>query len=811
MERQDIIDINITDEMQKSYIDYSMSVIVSRALPDVRDGLKPVHRRILYSMYDLKLTSDKAHRKSATIVGDVLGKYHPHGDSSVYNSMVRLAQDFSTRYMLVDGHGNFGSIDGDSAAAHRYTEARMSKIAEEMLLDIDKDTVDFYPNYDETTTQPSVLPSRFPNLLVNGSTGIAVGMTTNIPPHNLGEVLDACEMLIDKPESTIDDLLEVIKGPDFPTGALVMGNNRMLEAYRSGHGAVKVRAKAEIEERSKDRFRIVIKEIPYMINKTKMLEDIAKLVREKKIDGITELRDESNRHGIRIVFEIRRDANPNVILNQLYKYSSLQSTISMIFIALDNGQPVVFNIKQLLEKYIEHQKDVETRRVKYDLDKAIKRAHILEGLIKALDNIDEIIKIIRNSYDDAKQRLMETFDFSDVQAQSILDMRLRRLQGLEYDKLSSELEALRKDIEYYNAVLSDESMLMDIIKGHFKRIKEKYGDERRTEISVDTSEIDIEDLIEEKEMVITMTEHGYIKRMAQDVYQSQNRGGKGITALSTKDEDTVYDIFNASTHDTILFFTSKGRLYNVKTYRIPESSRQSKGTPLVNLIELDSDERVTSVIPIRDFEGFYVMLLTKNGLVNKFKIEDLKTNRSGGIYVVRLDEGDEVMVAKKLNKGDDILISTRNGKAIRFDESAVRATGRNTRGVNAIKLSNTDKVVSMSIISGEGYVLSITENGFGKRTKISEYRNQARAGKGVINYRVNKKTGNVVSTIFVNEYDEIMIINSNDIIIRIRVSDISAVGRSTSGVNVMRVDGESKVVSTSKIFSIEGREDGTQD
>ncbi len=807
MERKDIIDINITDEMQKSYIDYSMSVIVSRALPDVRDGLKPVHRRILYSMYDLKLTSDKAHRKSATIVGDVLGKYHPHGDASVYNSMVRLAQDFSTRYMLVDGHGNFGSIDGDSAAAHRYTEAKMSKIAEEMLLDIDKKTVDFYPNYDETTMQPEVLPSRFPNLLVNGSTGIAVGMTTSIPPHNLGEVLDACEMLIDKPESTIDDILNVIKGPDFPTGATVMANNKMLEAYRNGQGTVKVRAKAEIEERSKDRFRIVVKEIPYMVNKTKLLEDIAKLVREKKIDGITELRDESNRHGIRIVFEIRRDANANVILNQLYKYSSLQTTISMIFIALDNGQPIVFNIKNLLEKYIAHQKDVETRRVKFDLDKAIKRAHILEGLIKALDNIDEIIRIIRNAYDDAKEKLMQTFDFSDVQAQSILDMRLRRLQGLEYDKLNDELIALRKDIEYFNAVLADENMLMDIIKSHFTRIKEKYGDERRTIISVDDSDIDIEDLIEEKEMVITLTEQGYIKRIAQDVYHSQNRGGRGITALSTKDEDSIYDIFNASTHDTILFFTSKGRLYNVKTYKIPESSRQSKGTPLVNLLELDNDEKVTSVIPIRDFDNDYIVLLTKNGLVNKFAVEVLNTNRSGGIYVISLDEGDEVLLAKKLKKDDDIFISTQNGKAIRFDEGAVRATGRNTRGVKAISLNEDDSVVSMSIISGQGHILSITENGFGKRTSIDEYRNQARAGKGVINHKINEKTGKVVSTMFVYDDDEIMIINSNDIIIRVRVSDISVVGRSTSGVYVMRVGDDCKVVSTSKIFSIEDRED----
>lgn len=808
--RENIKEISIREEMERSYIDYSMSVIVSRALPDVRDGFKPVHRRIIFGMHELGFTSDKPHRKSARIVGEVLGKFHPHGDSSIYNAMVRLAQPFATRYPLVDAQGNFGSIDGDGAAAMRYTEARMSKFTEEMLRDINKNTVDFYPNFDETTEQPEVLPSRFPNLLVNGSTGIAVGMTTSIPPHNLSEVINATIRLIDNEETTIDELLEDIKGPDFPTGAIVLANNQMMNAYKHGRGKVKIRAKAEIEQHG-NKERIVITAIPYMLNKMKMLKDIANLVKSKRIEGITELRDETSRKGIRVVMELRRDVNSNVILNQLYKYTSMQTSFSMIFIALDHGQPKRMNLKEILSKYIDHQREVETRRVQFDLDKALDRAHIVEGLLKALDHIDEIIRIIRSAYDDAKEQLIEKFDFSDIQAQSILDMRLKRLQGLEYEKLANELKELNEAISYYRSVLADHKLLDGIIKDHLIRIRDKFSDERRTEIKIDTSEIEIEDLIDEEEMMITLTKEGYIKRTAQDTYQSQNRGGRGIQALSTKDEDRIYDIVSSSTHDTLLLFTNKGRLYNVKTYRIPKSSRQSKGMPLINLIPIEKDEYVRSMIPIEVFKDAYIMMVTKKGIVNKFRLEDLQTNYTTGINVIRVDEDDEIVEAVLLHDGDDVFLSTKHGSSLRFNESQVRPTGRNTRGVRGIKLRAGDELISQSIIHDKGYIFSVTENGFGKCTKVEEYRSASRGGLGIINYKVTNKTGNVITTLFVQDNDEIMLINSDDIMIRIRVSDISVIGRSTSGVHVMNITEDASVVSASKVIDLEGREDGTED
>lgn len=810
--RDRIIERDISKEMETSYIDYSMSVIVSRALPDVRDGLKPVHRRILYSMFEQKYTSDRPYRKSARIVGDVIGKYHPHGESAIYNAMVRLSQDFSTRYMLVDGQGNFGSIDGDGAAAMRYTEARMSPIADELLRDLEKETVDFYPNYDESLMQPWVLPSRFPNLLVNGSTGIAVGMTTSIPPHNLAEVIDGTIRVIDDPDCSVEDLMEIIHGPDFPTGASIMGRESMRRAYRTGHGRVRIRAKANIEEHGKDRYRIVVTEIPYMVNKTKLLEGIADLVKTKRIDGITEMRDESNRHGIRIILEIRRDANANIILNQLYRNSQLESVFSMIFIALENGMPKVFTLKGLLEQYVLHQKEVETRRIQFDLKKARDRAHILEGLLKALQNIDEVIRIIRSSYDDAREKLMETFDFSEIQANNILSMQLRRLQGLEYEKIDEEMKALQKDILYYLEVLSDENLLFGIIKDSLNAIKERYQDQRRTVIEMDFEEIEDEDLIEEREMVITLTQRGYIKRVAQDVYQSQNRGGKGIIGLTTRDEDVIYDIFTTSTHSDLLYFTNQGRLYRLKAYRIPESSRQSRGTPIINLLQLDEGEVVTSVIPVNEMDDRRLVLATKKGVINKMYLQDLESNRQSGIKVIRLDEGDEVIHVRILDDEADIFVATKQGKSIRFPSSDMRVLGRNTRGVKSMALDKEDEVVTLDVVKeNQGDILTITSRGYGKRTPLDHYRSQGRGGKGLINYKLTEKTGRVVASTLVTDEDEIFLINSQGTMIRIRAVDISRIGRNTSGVSLMRFEDNIEVVAFAKAMDIEEDENGSED
>lgn len=807
-----IIEKDISREMEKSYIDYSMSVIVSRALPDVRDGLKPVHRRILYSMYEQKYSHDKPFKKSARIVGDVIGKYHPHGDSAIYNAMVRLAQDFSTRYLLVEGQGNFGSIDGDGAAAMRYTEARLSAISDELLRDLDKETVDFYPNYDESLMQPWVLPSRFPNLLVNGSTGIAVGMTTSIPPHNLEEVIDGTIHLIDNPQSPIEELMDIIKGPDFPTGATIMGRESMRRAYRTGHGRVRIRSKATIEEYKKGRHRIVVTEIPYMVNKTKLLEGIADLVRTRRIDGITEMRDESSRHGIRIILEIRRDANANIILNQLYKNSALESVFSMIFIALDEGMPRVFNLKEMIEKYIAHQRDVETRRVNYDLKKARDRAHILEGLLVALQNIDEIIKIIRSSYDDAREKLMERFEFSEIQANSILSMQLRRLQGLEYEKIQGEYDSLQRDIAYYLEVLSDDSLLMGIIKESLEDIKNRYGDKRRTDIEHSYEELEDEDLIEEREMVITLTQRGYVKRVAQDVYQSQNRGGRGVIGLTTRDEDIIYDIFTTSTHSDLLYFTNFGKLFRLKAYRIPESSRQSRGTPIINLLQLEEGEKVTSIIPVGEMDERRIVLATKKGVINKMLLKDLESNRQSGIKVIRLDDEDEVIHVRILDDEADIFVATRQGKAIRFPSSDMRVLSRNTRGVKSIDLAEGDEVVSADVLDDKsGDILTITSRGYGKRTSLDNYRSQGRSGKGIINYKLNEKTGEVVAASLVKDEDEIFLISSQGSMIRIRVKDITTMGRNTSGVSIMRFEEDVEVAALAKAVDIEEEEDGSED
>ena len=795
---EQIPQVDITKQMEKAYIDYSMTVITARALPDVRDGLKPVHRRILYAMNQLGLTFDKAHRKSATIVGEVMGHYHPHGDSAIYNSMVRLAQSFSMRYELIDGHGNFGSMDGDQPAAMRYTEARMSGLANEMLRDINKETIDTYPNFDETLQQPVVLPARFPNLLVNGSTGIAVGMTTSIPPHNMGEVIDACIQLIDEPETDMDELLEIIKGPDFPTGALVMGKESMRRAYRTGLGKVKIRSRAEILEVSNGKFRIVVTEIPYMTNKARLLENIADLVKNKKIDGITELRDESNRKGVRIVMELRRDANPNVILNQLFKLSPLQTTFSMIFIALDKGVPKTLNLKELLEKYIEHQRDVETRRVQYDLRKAKDRAHIVEGLLKAIDHIDDIIRIIRNSDDDAKENLMEAYGFSEIQANSILSMQLRRLQKLERQKLADEYETLMRSIEYYEKVLSDESLLMGIIKDSLRGIKEKYGDERRTHISYDPDELDDEDLIEERDMIIVLTKKGYIKRVAQETYKAQLRGGRGITGLTMRDGDAVFDIYSASTHDDLLYMTNTGRLYRQKAYRVPEASRQSKGMPIVNLLNLDKDEVVTGIIAVDHFDDRSIIVITKQGRINRIALKDIDSTRKNGLNFMRLAEDDRIIDFRLTDNKEDIFVATKEGKAIRFEPSELRTLGRNTMGVRAIRLREDDEVVAMALIKEGSTILTMTEKGYGKRTHESAYKSQARNGYGLINYNVTEKTGQIISAGVVEDGNEVLLINSEGTVIRMCVDTISVIGRNTSGVRVMRLEEGESIISATR-------------
>ncbi|MDW7668630.1 MAG: DNA gyrase subunit A [Bacillota bacterium] len=802
--RKNVMPVNIEKEMKKSYLDYAMTVIVSRALPDVRDGLKPVHRRILYAISELGITPDKAHRKSARIVGDVLGKYHPHGDTAVYDAMVRLAQDFSTRYLLVDGHGNFGSVDGDSAAAMRYTEARMGKITTEMLRDINKETIDYRMNFDETLKEPVVLPARYPNLLANGSSGIAVGMASSIPPNNLVEIIDGTIAQIDNPEISIDELLTHIKGPDFPTGATIVGKESIRKAYKTGRGKIKVRANADIESMGNNKSKIIFTEIPYQVNKARLIEKIAELVKDKKLDGITDLRDESDRTGMRIVVEIKRDYSPEIVLNNLYKHTQLQNTFSIINIALVNGEPKTLNLKEMIYHYIEHQKDVVTRRTEYDLNKAEARAHLLEGFKIALDNIDEVIKIIRSSYDDAEVRLMERFELSDIQAKAIVDMRLRRLQGLEREKLDAEYTDLLEKIKGYKAILADETLLFDIIKEELEEIKEKYGDERRTKIIVDVGEIDLEDLIEEENVCITLTHHGYIKRIPEDTYKRQKRGGKGIKGLKTRDEDFVIDLFTTSTHDYLMFFTNKGKTYHIKAYEVPEATRTAKGTAIINILPLSQGERVTAVIPIKKIEDNeqYLIFNTKKGKIKKTVLKEFETNRTTGIIAVKLQDDDELIGVKKTNGKKDLLIVTKKGKAIRFNEDQVRPMGRNTSGVRSINLTNEDEIVSLNTINKEDdrKLLLITENGFGKKTKTSLYRNQTRGGKGVITYRLSSKTGDIIGTEIVSSDNEVMIITQGGIIIRTGVEDISTMGRATRGVKVMKMSSGDKVVSTTKVI-----------
>ena len=791
----------IYSEMKKSYIDYAMSVIVGRALPDVRDGLKPVHRRILYGMGHLGVTPDKPHKKSARIVGEVMGKYHPHGDSSIYDAMVRLAQDFSTRYMLVDGHGNFGSVDGDSAAAMRYTEARMTPFALEMLRDIDKETVDFRDNFDGEEKEPVVLPSRFPNLLVNGSNGIAVGMATSIPPHNLKEVIDATIKVIDEPDCDIEELIKIVKGPDFPTGAQILGKAGMKEAYRTGTGKVKVRSCCEIEETDRGKSQIVITEIPYMVNKARLIEKMADLVKEKKVEGVSAIRDESNREGIRIVVELKRDANPQITLNRFYKHTQLQDSFSMIMLALVDGKPEVLTLKRFLEEYVKFQKEVVTRRTKFDLAKAEARAHILEGLRIALDNIDAVIKTIRESYSNAKENLMENFGLSDIQAQAILDMRLARLQGLEREKIENEYNELMKRIAYYKSLLADEVLLMGVVKDELTEIRDKYGDERRTQIVRDEGEFDEEDLVEEENVTITFTHLGYIKRVPADTYKAQKRGGKGITGVTTRDNDFVKDLVMTSTHDNLMFFTNTGKAHKIKAYEIPEATRTARGTPAINFLNLLQRERITAVIPVKEFsEDKYLIAITKNGLIKKTALNEFDTKRTTGLIAINLKDEDELIAIKQSTGSNNIIIVTKKGKCISFSEKDVRPMGRIASGVRAIKLDKDDEVVSMELVEPEQQLMVVTENGFGKRTPVEEYKIQVRGGKGLLTYDKAKfsKTGALIGAMVVDESDEILMINSDGIIIRIRASEVSILGRATQGVKIMKVDEGSKIVAIAK-------------
>jgi len=803
LDNSTIIEHEIYDEMKNSYIDYAMSVIVGRALPDVRDGLKPVHRRILYGMHSLGITPEKPHKKSARIVGEVMGKYHPHGDSSIYDAMVKMAQDFSTRYPLVDGHGNFGSVDGDGAAASRYTEARMSPFSLQMVRDIEKDTVDFVDNYDGEEQEPAVLPSRVPNLLINGSNGIAVGMATSIPPHNLGETIDACVKLIDDPESSIEDLARIIKGPDFPTGAIILGKHAAREAYMTGQGKVNVRSVCEIEEDKRGKMRIIVSEIPFQVNKARLIESMAELVKDKKVEGISAIRDESNREGTRIVIELKKDTNPNVILNRLYKHTSLQTSFSMIMLALVDGEPKILNLKQILEEYLKHQKIVVTRRTRFDLAKAEARAHILEGLIIALDNIDEVIATIRSSYNDAKEKLMIRFGLSEIQAQAILDMRLAKLQGLEREKIQAEYNELLKKIAYYKSLLADEHKLMGVIKDELLEIKGKWGDPRRTKIVADEGELDEEALIDEEDVAITLTHLGYVKRVPADTYKAQRRGGKGIVGLTTRESDFVRDLIITSTHDYLMFFTDMGRVYKIKAYEIPEASRTAKGTPVINFLNLNSTERVTAMIPVREFNANEcLVMVTKQGTIKKTPMSEFDTNRKTGLIAITLKEGDKLISVALANGDENVLVVTKQGKAIAFSEQDVRPMGRNAGGVRAILLEKGDEVVSMELdIDQTRKMLVITENGFGKRTPLEEYRLQARGGKGVATYDKTKfgKTGLLVGATLVSEDDEVMVINSNGVIIRIRADEVSTLGRTTQGVKIMKVEKGNRIVSFAKV------------
>ena len=807
-----IIHRDINDEMQTCYIDYAMSVIVSRALPDVRDGLKPVHRRILYSMSELGIGADKQYRKSARIVGDTMGKYHPHGDSSIYGAMVRLAQDFATRYPLVDGQGNFGSIDGDSAAAMRYTEARMSKMTTLMLADIDKDTVDFRPNFDETSKEPCVLPARFPNLLVNGSSGIAVGMATNIPPHNLTEVINGVIKMINNymgdneeqvaRETEIEELMAIIQGPDFPTGATIYGHYGIEQAYRTGRGKIKVKAKAEIQAMQAGKSRIVVTEIPYMVNKAALIEKMADLVKDRKIDGITDIRDESDRNGISVVIELRRDANPTVVLNQLYKYTQLQDTFSVNMLALVDDKPQVLNLKQILEEYLKHQKNVVTRRTQFELNKAEARAHILEGLRKALDKIDLVVSLIRSSktVQEAKEKLIEAIDLTETQAQAIIEMRLRALTGLEREKIDEEYNELLARIEYLKSILASEIKLLSVIRDEISEIKEKYGDGRRTDITIDEDEYDIEDLIDEESIVVTMTQLGYIKRIPLDTYKNQNRGGKGIIGVNTIEEDYIKTIFATTNFNYIMFFTNKGKAYRIKGYKIPEAGRTARGTAIVNLLELDKDETITAIFPIKEFEeDMFLTMVTKKGQIKKTPIKDFRNIRRGGLIALSLAEEDELVSVEQTSPRDSILVATRNGQGIMFDATDVRPMGRTARGVRAINLGEGDEVIG-AVVPHEGeQILTSTENGLGKRTQIEAFRAQKRGGKGLKINKITEKTGNIVGVAAVSDEDELLLITSQGIIIRIKVSQISSIGRNAQGVKLINLPDDVKVVCMEKV------------
>ena len=811
-------EVDLKKTMETSYIDYAMSVIAARALPDVRDGLKPVQRRILYSMIELNNGPDKPHRKCARIVGDTMGKYHPHGDSSIYGALVNLAQEWSTSYPLVDGHGNFGSVDGDGAAAMRYTEARLSKISMEMTADINKDTVDFVPNFDETEKEPVVLPSRFPNLLVNGTSGIAVGMATNIPPHNLREVINAVVKIIDDQidengETSMEDILQIIKGPDFPTGAEILGTRGIEEAYRTGRGKIRVRAVTNIEPMQNGKNRIIVTELPFMVNKARLIEKIAELVRDKKVDGITDLSDQSSREGMRICIELRRDVNPNVILNQLYKHTQLQDTFGVIMLALVNNEPKVMNILDMLKYYLKHQEEVVTRRTKYDLNKAEERAHILQGLLIALDNIDEVIKIIRGSKNvqEAKAELISRFDLSEVQAQAIVDMRLRALTGLEREKLEAEYAELMKKIEEYRAILADRKLLLGVIRKEILVISEKYGDERRTHIGYDEFDISMEDLIPRENVVITVTNMGYIKRMSMDTFKSQNRGGKGIKGMQTLEEDFIRELFVTTSHHYIMFFTNKGRVYRLKAYEIPEAGRTARGTAVINLLQLMPDEKITATIPIKEYEdGKYLFMATKKGLVKKTPIQDYMNVRKTGLAAISLREDDLLIEVKVTDNAQDILLVTKYGQCIRFNEKDVRSTGRVSMGVRGMNLSDNDEIIGMQMSSQGKDMLIVSEKGMGKRTSMEEFTKQNRGGKGVKCYKITEKTGNVVGMKAVDEESEIMIINTEGIVIRMKCSDISQYGRITSGVKLINLPEKERVASVAKVRTASAEIDGEE-
>ncbi len=806
--KEKVIDVEIKEEMETSYINYAMSVIVARALPDVRDGLKPVHRRILFSMGEQGLTPDKKYRKSATVVGDVMGNYHPHGDYAIYETMVKMAQPFAIRYPLVDGQGNYGTIDGDSAAAMRYTEAKMTALALEMLRDLNKETVDMVPNFDEYRKEPSVLPSRYPNLLVNGSNGIAVGMATSIPPHNLCEVIDAVVELIDNEDATVEDLMQHIQGPDFPTGAYIMGRSGLMSAYRTGRGRVVQRAKTEIEELQNGKNRIIITEIPYQVNKARMVERIAELVKERKIDGITDLRDESNRQGIRVVIETKRDVNVNIVLNNLFKHSQLQQSFPINMLAIVNGQPRVLGLLDIIKEYLKHQEDVVTRRTKFDLKKAEDRIHILEGLLKAIDHIDEVIAIIRSAYDDAQQKLIDTFDFSEVQAQAILDMRMRRLQGLEREKLEDERNQLAEKIEYYLGLLADRQKMLGVIKEEILLIKEKYGDARRTEILETEEDLEDIDMIEDEDVTITLTHNGYIKRMPVDTYKAQKRGGKGVSSITTREEDFVEKLITSSNHAKAIFLTNHGRLYRMPVYKIPQSGRSSKGTNVINIIPLEPGEKITTLLSMKNNEdNEKLMMCTKYGIIKKTQISEFRKSSRNGLIAINLKDDDELISAMVTSGEDKLVVVSKNGKAITFDENDIRQTGRTSMGVRAMRLDPSDEIISMEIVEENKNMLVISENGYGKKTSVEEYRTQSRGGKGIKTYNVTEQTGYLVGARMLSEGDEIMIVNSDGTLIRMNESEIPCLSRVTKGVRLMR-SADSKIVSFEKIEASDIDKDG---